>query len=84
MVDKKVDLAISTFGMPISWAKVVDILVTNEDVALGQIYLKNPRDTYDWTVFFQPLKRWAWIGIIIFSVVIPLLIATIVFFRKYK
>ena len=63
-------------------ATVGDYLMTYVHPMIGYFYIKNPRDTYDWTVFFQPLKWWAWIGLTIFSLVIPVLIATIVIFRE--
>ena len=63
-------------------AKVVDYLIVDERVDLGYFFIKNPRNTYDWTVFFQPLRWWAWIGLMTFSFVTPVLIALIVFFRE--
>ena len=82
MVDKKIDIALSTFGMRKSRAKAVDYLITDERVSKGYFYIKNPRDTYDWTVFFQPLYKEAWIGLIVFSFLSPLLIGIIEFLRK--
>ena len=66
-----------------SRAKVVDYLITDERASVGRFFIKNPRDTYDWTVFFQPLWIDAWIGLVTFSLVIPVLIAIVIFFRKF-
>ena len=63
-------------------AKVVDYLITKEDAYDGYFYVKNPRNTYDRTVFFQPLWEEAWIGLIVFTFVTPLLISMIAFVRK--
>ena len=63
-------------------AKVVDYLITKEDAYDGYFYVKNPRNTFDWTVFFQPLWEEAWIGLIVFTFVTPLLISMIAFVRK--
>ena len=63
-------------------SKVVDYLIVFDMVAHGWFYIKNPRNTYDWSVFFQPLYQEAWIGLTIFSFIIPILIAIIAFFRE--
>ena len=82
VADKKVDFAISIFGMREDRAKVVDYLISHAATYMGYIYIKNPHDTYDWTVYFQPLYREAWIGLILFTVVVPVLIAVVAFFRE--
>ena len=63
-------------------AKVADYLIVDDDPGLGRFYIKNPRNTYDWTVFFQPLLEEAWIGLITFSFLVPIFIFIVVFFRK--
>ena len=78
----EVDFAISPMLLRENRAKVVDYLITKEDAYIGYFYIKNPRHTYDWTVFFQPLWEEAWIGLIVFTFVTPLLIAMIAFVRK--
>ena len=60
----------------------IDFLITKEDAYDGYFYIKNPRNTYDWTFFFQPLLEEAWIGLIVFTFVTPFLIAMIAFVRK--
>ena len=82
--DRKVDFAICIFGVRQVRAKVADYLVVDEDVSVGYIFIKNPRDTYDWTVFFQPLYEEAWMGLFVFSFVIPVLIALLLFLRKLQ
>ena len=82
VADKRVDFALNTFGVRKSRAKAVDYLIINKYVGQGWFYIKNPRNTYDWTVFFQPLYEEAWIGLLVFSFITPLLIAIIEFFRK--
>ena len=76
------DIAINPILIRENRAKVVDYLITKEDAYIGYFYIKNPRNTYDWTVFFQPLWEEAWIGIVVFSLSTPLLITMIVFIRK--
>ena len=78
---RKVDFGIY-FGIRLNRAKVVDYLITEEDIAYGRFYIKSPLDTYDWTAFFQPLYLEAWIVLALFSLAIPFLIAMISSFRK--
>ena len=82
VADKKVDFAPSIFGVRQNRAKAVDYLMTNNYVAHGWFFIKDPRNTYDWTFFFQPLYIEAWIGLVIFSFFAPLFIAIIARFRK--
>ena len=81
VADEKADFAITTFVMREN-AKIIDFLILSAKPAFGWFYIKNPRDTYDWTVFFQPLYAEAWIGLLFFSVLVPILMALLVFFRK--
>ena len=82
MIDNKADFAISTFGMRKDRAKVVDYLIVDNVVGLGRFYVKNPRDTYHWTVFFEPLHKEAWIGIAAFSIIVSVLVAAIILYGK--
>ena len=75
-------MAINTFNMRVNRAKAVDYLITDARASVGRFFIKKPRYTYDWTVFFQPLWIEAWIGLVAFSLVIPFLIAIVIFFRK--
>ena len=64
-------------------AKVIDYLITADYiVSHGMFLIKNPRDVSDWTVFFQPLYTEAWIGLIIFTFFMPVLISFVVMIRK--
>ena len=78
----EVDIGLAPFVVRKTRAKVVDYLISNENFLHGYFYIKNPRDTYDWTVFFLPLWKEAWIGLMVFAFVTPILIAMIVFIRK--
>ena len=82
MADDIVDLSISNWGVRQNRAKVVDYLIVSAKSAMGRLYIKNPRNTYDWTVFLQPLRKEAWIGLLLFSLLMPFLIAVITYFSK--
>ena len=79
------DIGLAPFTMIERRAKVIDYLILggiDGNIGKGYFYIKNPRNKYDWTVFFQPFWKDAWIGLIVFSFVTPLLIAMIMYFRK--
>ena len=84
VADDLVDLSIRIWGVRQNHAKVVDYLIINPSSAIGRFYIKNPRNTYDWTVFFQPLRKEAWIGLLLFSFLTPFLIAVITYFSKQR
>lgn len=84
LVDDKIDFAISAFSVRKSRSKAADYLITGHSVGEGRFYIKNPSNTYDWTVFFQPLYRRAWIGLMLFCFVTPFLIAILAYFRKCR
>ena len=84
LVDEKIDFAISAYSVRKSRSKAADYLITSHSDSEGTFYIKNPSDTYDWTVFFQPLYRKAWIGLTIFSCVTPFLIAMLANYSKYR
>ena len=82
IVDNKADMGINDFNVRKDRGKVVSYLSLDERPSVGRFLIKNPRNTYDWTVFFRPLWKDAWIGLVTFSFVIPVLIAIIMFVRK--
>ena len=61
------------FGYTKDRSEVVNFL-TFDDPNYGQIYIKNPRENFDWKVYTKPLRKEAWIGVLIFGLVIPVFI----------
>ena len=84
VAERKADFHIADWTVRKDRAKVVDYLITDSSPSVGHFYTKDPQNTYDWTVFFQPLYLKAWIGLVLFSILIPILIAFIVFYRKLR
>ena len=82
LVNQKLDFAISTFSQQQSRRKVVDYIVVNNNPSRGYIYVKNPKETFDWVVYAQPFWQDAWIGTILFCTLFPVLIAIVVINRK--
>ena len=70
-VNGKVDFAINDFGYTQERGEVAKFLEFNEP-NYGQIYIRNPKETYDWLVYTKPLTTEAWTGVIIFTVSVPL------------
>ena len=81
MVEEKVDFLVHEFLVKESRAKVVDYLVTLTPEIRGRFFVKNPRYAYDWTVFSRPLYENAWISVFIFSLVTPMAMVVVLFYR---
>ena len=81
VLDKAVDFACDSFGMTRERMTDVDFLILRKS-ALGRIYTRNPKDESDWKVYLKPLMKDAWIGILIFFAVIPVLMMLILMESK--
>ena len=44
-------------------------------VAYEQFFIRNPAESYDWVAYTLPLTRDAWLAIVVFSILIPLIMA---------
>ena len=81
VLDKMVDFACGVFVMTRERMNDVDFLILRKS-GLGRIYIRNPKDESDWKVYLKPLMKEAWIGILIFSAVIPVLMVLILMDSK--
>ena len=81
VLDKMVDFACGVFVMTRERMNDVDFLILRKS-GLGRIYIRNPKDESDWKVYLKPLMKDAWIGILIFSAVIPVLMVLILMDSK--
>ena len=81
VLDETVDFACDLFGMIRERMNDVDFLILR-GAGFGRIYTRNPKDESDWTVYLKPLMKEAWIGILIFSAVIPVLMMLILMESK--
>ena len=75
-VNGKVDFAINDFGYTQERGEVAKFLEFNEP-NYGQIYIRNPKETYDWLVYTKPLTTEAWTGIMIFTIFVPLFLVVL-------
>ena len=76
--ERKIDVAVVPFGYTQERKKIVDYLMLSNQEH-GLIYVRNPRETFDWEVYTKPLKKEAWIGICLFCLSIPILMMITVF-----
>ena len=51
--------------------KVVDYTM-HEYAQAGYIYVKNPVESVDWDVLLKPFSFWAWTGVSLFIIMIPI------------
>ena len=76
VLDRTVDFACDSLAMTKERKNDVDFLILRNS-GMGRIYTRNPKDESDWKVYLKPLVKEAWIGIFIFSTVIPVLMMLI-------
>ena len=69
-------MSASAFTMKQSRSTVVDYLPTLM-VAYEQIFIGNPTEQYDWEAYILPLSHEAWMIALVFSIFIPLIMASI-------
>ena len=72
----RVDFAINDFGYTKERGEVAKFLEFNEP-NYGQIYIRNPKETYDWLVYTKPLTNEAWTGIVLFAISVPLFLVVL-------
>ena len=79
--DRKKDVGVSPFTLKQSRASVVDYLPTLM-AAYEQFFIRNPAESYDWMAYTLPLTRDAWLAIVVFSILIPLIMGLAMINRK--
>ena len=82
ILNETVDFAISTFALRKSRIEVVDFMVVVSIPKRGYIYVKNPKETFDWEVYAQPFWQHTWLFVILFSFIIPIFMMIILVNRK--
>ena len=69
--DNKIDVAVVPFGYTEERNKIVDFLMLSTQEH-GYIFVRNPRETFDWEVYTKPLKIDTWIGVLLFGLLVPI------------
>ena len=76
VLDGTVDFALDSFGITKERMDVADYLIFAKG-GMGRIYTRNPKDGRDWKVYIKPLRKEAWIGILLFCIIVPILMMVI-------
>ena len=71
-LEGEVDFAMSHFGLRPDRFTVMNFIMVSKGGA-GRIYVKNPKDSFHWTIYAEPLTLNAWIYVAIFLAFIPIL-----------
>ena len=78
----KLDIATACFSVTNARSKVVDFLPTLK-VGYSELFLRNPTDSINWVAYIEPLTPQCWLGILLFIVVFPPIVAGVMFYGKY-
>ena len=81
LIEDKIDLAVADLTVTNSRSTAVDFLPSMMG-SHEQLFLRNPADGLVLNAYAQPLTIIAWIGIALFIVVIPPILAAIVLYSK--
>lgn len=81
LLENKSDMAIQMYVTTQKRMNIVDFL-TLSDPFTGEIYIRNPANTFDWMAYINPLRWDAWISVILFCNLISVFIWIVLIFRK--
>ena len=77
-----VEFAINDFAITEDRMNKLDFLIIGQ-VAMGRIYIRNPKDGVDWSVYIKPFKIRAWIGVVLFCVIVAVPMIVVKFGGRY-
>ena len=72
VLDGSVDFAADSFGITEIRSRVISYLPLFSGGS-SRIYIRNPRETFDWEIYTKPFLKVTWIGVMSFSILLPLL-----------
>ena len=81
LIEDKIDLAVADLTVTNSRSTAVDFLPSMMG-SHEQLFLRNPADGLVLNAYAQPLTIIAWIGIALFIIIIPPILAAIVLYSK--
>ena len=76
VLDGKADFAMGTYGITQLRYKFIDYLQMFSG-GNGRIYIRNPRETFDWEVYTKPFKKETWFVVIAFCFFVPFLMVIV-------
>ena len=72
VLDGKIDFAADSFGITEIRSRVISYLPLFSG-GKSRIYIKNPRETFDWEIYTKPFRKVTWVGVMSFSIILPIL-----------
>lgn len=78
----EVDIAPTDFTITKGRSTVVDYLPSLSE-SYNHLFLKNPADALNWGAYITPLTHHCWLGIALFIVIVPPIIAGVLYYGKY-
>ena len=78
VVNGDVDFALDSFGMTNERLVVGDYLIFSNG-GFGRIYIRNPKDGFDWKVYTKSFTFDAWIGFYLFCLGLPFFLWILMF-----
>ena len=79
MVRDEIDIAAADFTITSDRSAVVDFLPVLIESFI-QAFIKNPSDNLNWMAFLEPVRWWAWLGILAFLLLAPPIICFVHFY----
>ena len=77
----QIDIAPVDFSVTAERSKAIDFLPSLSDSYL-QLFLNNPVDTLNWKAYTEPLTPNCWLGVLLFVLIAPPIIAAIMIYSK--
>ena len=82
VANKEVDFALDSFGVTPERLSIGDYILFSNG-GMGRMYIKNPKDGFDWTVYTKSFTVDAWIYFFLFCFSLPFLLWILMFDCKY-
>ena len=79
--ENQIDIAVADLTITSERSTTVNFLPPLTDVN-EQLFLKNPDDAFHLRAFIEPLTNSSWLVVILFTLLIPPILAVIVFYGK--
>ena len=83
LYDNEIDIAPQDFTVLTTRATAIDYLPSIYQTR-EQLFLRNPEKFWSFYAYIDPLTMQAWIGVLLFVIVIPVLIAVVIHYENYQ
>ena len=82
VLDGSVDFALDAFGITKVRMGVADYLQMGQG-GKGRIYIRNPRETFDWEIYTKPFRKITWISVLTFCIIVPVIMVIVMVDCKF-